>query len=625
MALLKKQSDKYWFIFICAVMTLVTLAVYWQMHRYDFVNFDDYYYVCKNPHVLSGLTADGVIWAFTTDVSSHWHPLTWLSLMLDCQLFGPHPAGFHLVNLLLHIVNTLLLFTVLKKMTGALWQSAFVAALFALHPLHVESVAWISGRKDVLSALFWFLTMGAYLAYVRCPGAFRYTVTLVLFALGLMAKPMLVTLPFVFLLLDYWPLDRIKHFNRQNIYRLVLEKIPFFALVAVSSAVTFLVMRSSGTVIKMGKLSLNSRIANAVLSYVKYLYKMVWPQNLAAFYPLNAGSIPFWQVMMCALLLLGISIFVIRFGRNQKYLPVGWFWFIGTLIPVIGIIQVGSQGYADRYTYIPLTGLFIIIAWGFTDLSAKWKYRQIILGASAAIILSAMAVCTFFQAGYWRNSISLFEHTLEITKDNYMAHQSLAEALHDQGKTEQAIEHCHKALQIDKNFVPANISLGALMNDQGKNDEAIQYLTTAIQLDPAGRAYGEAGRAYGELGRAMADKGKMSEAVALFEKAIELEPDWVNPINALAWNLATYNDAKIRNPVRALQLAKRASELVSYENPAILNTLAVAYAANGDFARAIEIAEKALKLCAADQNALKKEIENQLILYKAGKPYIEAQ
>jgi tetratricopeptide (TPR) repeat protein len=622
MVLLKKQSDKYWFIFICAAMTIVTLAVYWQMHRYDFVNFDDPYYVTKNPHVLNGLSHDGVIWAFTTIHTGYWHPLTWLSLMLACQLFGPGPGGFHFINVLLHLANTLLLFAVLKKMTGSLWPSAFAAALFALHPLHVESVAWISEHKDVLSTFFLMLTIWAYARYAEQPKVARYLWVAVFLALGLMAKPMLVTLPFALLLLDYWPLSRLG--PKRSLTNLVIEKIPLFVMAAAVCAATFIAQKRSGAIGGTGNFSFPVRLANACISYMRYIVKMFWPARLAVIYPHPGRNVSIFYAAASVISLLVITILVIRFTKSRRYLFTGWFWYLGTLIPVIGIVQAGSQGYADRYTYTPLIGLFIIIAWGFKDLSAKWKYRQIILGASAVIIISAMAVCTFFQAGYWRDSISLFEHTLEITKDNYMAHQSLAEALHDQGKIEQAIEHCHKALQIDKNFVPADISLGSLMNDQGKNDEAIQYLTTAIQLDPAGRAYGELGRAYGELGRAMADKGKMSEAVALFEKAIVLEPDWVNPINALAWNLATYNDEKIRNPVRALQLAKRACELTNYENPAILNTLAAAYAANGDFARAIETSEKALKLCAAD-HALKKEIENQLILYKAGKPYIEAQ
>jgi hypothetical protein len=536
-----QQVKKSLIISIYFALTVSALLVFWQVRNFDFVNYDDDAYVYKNPYVLNGLTPAGVIWAFTTDTSSHWHPLTWLSLMLDCQLFGPGPAGFHLTNLFFHIVNTLLLFLVLKQMTNAIWQSAFVAALFALHPMHVESVAWIVGRKDVLSALFWFLTMGAYFAYIRRPGAFRYTVTLVLFALGLMAKPMLVTLPFVLLLFDYWPLDRFAasrivktagdkshkpapiHDGRAVLYRIIIEKIPFFALVAVSSIVTFMMMRSGGRVMNMDMLPLNSRIVNAVLSYVRYLYKMVWPQNLAAFYPFDIGEFPFWQVAACVLLLLVISIFVISFGRKQKYLPVGWFWFVGTLVPVIGFVQVGLQAYADRYTYIPYIGLFVMLTWGLPQLLSKWisasPQRKIALGLSMILILTTLGICTHRQTSYWKNSITLFSHVLEVTENNYVAYNNRSVAYGDLGCWSQAVEDVSQAVRINPNYARGHYNLGLAYANLGRLPEAIEAYKQAVRLKPNYiLAYNNLGVTYGNLDR-------LPEAIEAFKQVIKIKPD----------------------------------------------------------------------------------------------------
>ena len=433
-----EQVKKSLVLSIYFALAVSTLLVFWQVRDFDFIDYDDDLYVYKNQHVLNGLTADGVIWAFTTNRSANWHPLTWLSLMLDCQLFGPGPGRIHLINVLLHLANTLLLFAVLKKMTGSLWPSAFVAAAFALHPMHVESVAWIAERKDVLSTFFFLLTLAAYAGYVKRPSVYRYMLSLVLFAVGLMAKPMLVTLPFVLLLLDYWPLNRLmaqtaatsSHRGGKSVpaadkyltlYRIIIEKIPFFVLSAVSSVITFSVQQSSGAVADINILPLQNRVANAFLSYAKYIGKMFWPQDLAVFYPLNAvGSISLWQFVLYALLLVGVTFLVLRFCGTRKYLLVGWFWFVGTLVPVIGFVQVGSQAFADRYTYIPYIGLFIMIAWGLPELLSKWPYRKFALGISAVIALTAFGICAHQQVIYWNNSIALFSHALEVTQNNYL-------------------------------------------------------------------------------------------------------------------------------------------------------------------------------------------------------------
>jgi Flp pilus assembly protein TadD len=516
-----EQTKKTLVLLIYFALAVSALLVFWQVRNFDFVYYDDDDYVSANPHVLNGFSPDSIRWAFTTNLSSHWHPLTWFSLMLDCQLSlpgGPNAGRIHLVNVLLHIVNILLLFAVLKKMTGALWQSAFVAALFALHPLHVESVAWIAERKDVLSTFFWLLAMLAYAQYVKKPDAARYLLVLLIFALGLMAKSMLVTLPFVFLLLDYWPLDRIKNFNLQNIYRLVLEKIPFFAISIISSVITFLVMRSGGTVSDV--FSLNSRIANAFLSYAEYIGKMFWPSNLAVFYPFNAGSISFGLSAICALLLLVISIFVIRFGRNQKYLPMGWFWFVGTLIPVIGIIQVGRQAYADRYTYIPYIGLFIMLAWGLPQLLSKLPQRKIALGLSMAIVLTALGICAHRQTSYWKNSVTLFSHALAVTQNNYVAYNNLGIAYVDLGRWPEAIDNCKQAIKIKPNLAEAHANLGIAYAALDRRPEAIDAYKQAIKIKPDfAKAYYNLGVAYGELGRS-------TEAIEAFKQAILIKSDY---------------------------------------------------------------------------------------------------
>ena len=422
-------------------------------------------------------------------------------------------GGYHITNLIFHIVNALLLFIVLKQMTGCFGRAHLSAALFALHPLHVESVAWVSERKDVLSVFFWLLTMWAYLRYVNKPGISRYLLIVIFLALGLMSKPMLVTLPFVLLLLDYWPLER---FRRRTLFYLIGEKIPLFVISAASSVVTFLIQRSSMAVVSLNMLPLKFRILNAFVSYIGYIEKMFWPSHLAVFYPHPGRNISIPYAIISAGLLLVATVLVIRFAKNHRYLVTGWFWYIGTLVPVIGIIQVGIQGMADRYSYITLTGLFIIVAWAMPELLAKWQYKKIVLASLAILIVSTISICTYNQLRCWRNTSTLFQHTIDVTNDNYMA-----------------------------------------MNE----------LARFIAVDPKITAY---------------------------------------------------------NPYKAIQLAKEACKITHYSDPGNLDTLAVAYAAAGNFSKAIEITEKALELCqASDQETPKKELESRLALYKAGKPYVE--
>jgi protein O-mannosyl-transferase len=647
-----KNSNKNWSLLICLVLTFAIAAVYYQVCSYGFVGYDDQIYVYENHEIQNGFTLESVKWALATGYYGNWNPLTWLSYVLDWQIFGSNAAGFHFTNLIFHILNTLLLFLVLKKMTNAIWQSAFVAALFALHPLHVEAVAWISSRKDVLSIFFWLLTMAVYMRYVKQPNVFCYLLTLAVFALGVMAKPMLVTLPFVLLLLDYWPLDRIKRVDWKTISQLILEKIPFMALTAVFSVITFFTQRSSQNIHSLGQLDLESRICNVLVSYVKYMEKMFWPAGLTFFYPLAIPHESLLYAVISAVLLLTVTILILRLAKGYRYLFIGWFWYLGTFVPVIGLVQIGDHSMADRYTYITLTGLFIIIAWGLPDLLGKWPHRKIILWVSSLIVLSVLAVCAYFQQQYWKDSITLCQHALAVTENNYSAHFGMAQTLLDQNRFSDAEVESRKYLQIKPDDPGALNILGIALSRQGKYDEAVKYYNKALQIKPkyaaahdniartlvlqgkfdqAAEHFTEVLRlapgsaeAYYRLGQILVQSGKINKAVVHFEKALQLKPDWVEPMNAMAWCLAVNEKTAVRNPDKAVKLAQRTCELTNYKEPALLDTLAVAYAAAGDFDKAVETAQKALELCqSSGQETVKEQIKSRLVLFKNKKPYIE--
>jgi tetratricopeptide (TPR) repeat protein len=516
-------------LLICLALTVVTIAVYYHLCTYDFVSYDDLRYVCKNSNIQTGITLKTLKWAFTSGYAGNWHPLTWLSHMLDWQLFGSNAGGHHTTNLIFHIANTLLLFLVLKKMTGMLWPSAFVAAMFALHPLHVESVAWVSERKDVLSAFFWILTMWAYACFVSRPKIWRYLLVAVFFALGLMAKPMLVTLPFVLLLLDYWPLNRLQnnHFGR-----LVLEKIPFFVLSAASIVVTFLIQRTWGAVATITAVPLQFRVSNALISYVKYIDKMVWPVNLAIFYPHPVLNASFYFAILSAVLLLAVTFLILRLAANHRYLVTGWFWYIGTLVPVIGLVQVGSQAMADRYSYITLTGLFIIIAWGLPDLLGKWPNRKIVLWGASLMVLSALAMRTYFQQQYWKNSITLGQHTVDVTEDNYVAHFGLSEDMHKQGRLDEAMYHCLEAVRIRPNSLEADTRMGNILQSAGRFDEAVKMYRKCLQREPNNP------NMLNDTGVALGLQGKFDEAVEYLTKALKIKPDFAAAHANLGYTLS---------------------------------------------------------------------------------------
>ncbi|MGA2171915.1 MAG: tetratricopeptide repeat protein [Sedimentisphaerales bacterium] len=475
-------------VLICLVLALATFAVYRQVRNNDFIDFDDDLYVTANDNIQKGPTLETVKWSFTTTHAYNWHPLTWLSHSLDCRCFGLNPAGHHLTSLAFHVANTILLFLVFLQMTGFLWRSAFVAALFALHPLHVESVAWVAERKDVLSTFFWLLTMWLYVRYTKRPGFITYLPIVLAFALGLMAKQMLVTLPFVMLLLDYWPLNR---FGRQqgggktnNVFRCFIEKIPLLVLSFIAALIVLYVQSKATLVRSALQIPIAPRLANALLAYAEYIIKMFYPLNLGVLYPFPLTNPPLWQVLTAGLLLLCATIAVFRFSRNRRWLIVGWLWYLGTLVPVIGIVQVGLQAMADRYTYVPLIGLFLIIAWGGAELTEKLIYRNVVLSISAVIILISLSVISYRQVSYWKDSITLFKHTAAVTKDNDIMHFNLGRLLLKQGDTGQAIYHWTEAVRIKPDQPTIHRGLAVLFTRQGDINRAIYHYRQVLIYRP---------------------------------------------------------------------------------------------------------------------------------------------
>ena len=573
-------KDRWTVLAVCVFLAAITFAVFGQTLRHEFVNLDDDQYVSENPVVQKGLTWEGFRWALTYGQIGHWHPLTWLSHMLDCQLYGLQAGGHHLTNVLLHTGTVILLFLVLRRMTGFLWRSAFVAAVFAIHPLRAESVAWIAERKDVLSAFFFMLTLGAYVRYVRRPPSLiRYGVVVLLFALGLLSKNMLVTMPFVLLLLDYWPLNRLSNFTPQVLLRLVAEKIPLLVLTVGSCVATALVPEK---VPAGNNLFFGLRMENAVVSYVTYLWQMIHPSGLVCLYPNPVNYLPLWQVAGAVGLLLAISGTAWAFRRTHPCLIVGWLWYVGMMIPVIGIVQISYYAHADRYTYLPQIGLYLLLTWAAADLCAGWRHRRLVLGGCSTVILVALIFCAHTQVSYWRNSESLWTHVLACTSDNYTAHNNLGDALFQKGNV----------------------------------DEAITQYQTALQIKP------DYAGAHNNLGNALLQKGRVDEAITHYQAALQIKPDYAEAQNNLAWVLATSPQTSLRNGSKAVELAQRANQFTGGENPIILHTLAAAYAEVGRFSDARRSAQKAIELAqAAGQKDLAGQLNDELKLYEAGLPF----
>ena len=592
---------------MAALLVLVTIALYWPATGHDFVNYDDPDYVTGNPHVQGGLNWEGVKWAFLNPVSSNWHPVTILSHMLDCQRYGLNPWGHHLTNVLLHALNALLVFALLQQLTGAAWRSLLVAAVFAVHPLRVESVAWVAERKDVLSGCFGLLSLLAYARYAGRPviGNQRpvtsgrksgtpaprnglqttnyqslitdrrllfYLLSFLFLALGLLSKPMLVTWPFVMLLLDYWPLRRCEYSasssRRSTVLRLLTEKIPFVALAAAASFVTFAVQQRGGSVSAAQSLPLGERSANALMSYCRYLGKLFWPTDLAIFYP-HPGHWPVAKVLLAGGLILGISVLLLAWRRRYPFLLVGWLWFLGTLIPVIGLVQVGAHSMADRYTYLQLIGVLVLAVWGADELSRRWPC---LLSAGAVAGLTAIALCmavTRQQLGHWLDSETLFRHAIEVTENNSLAHSNLGIALVTKGQTEAAIRQLQEAVRLQPDYAIAHNNLGIALVRNDQLDEAIHHLQEALRLAPdypdarhnlavvvdekdqldatisqcqeAIRLKPDDAEAHNRLGIALGKKRQTDQAISQFQEALRLKPDYAEAQSNLACALGTKN------------------------------------------------------------------------------------
>ncbi len=572
---MSSQGEQPMRITISLFLTVVTFLVYMQVLDHGFLNFDDTQYVTENSHVNKGLTHEGVIWAFTQPYASNWHPLTWLSHMLDFELYGLNPSSHHLTSLFFHIANTLLLFGVLLKMTGALWRSGMVAALFALHPLNVESVAWIAERKNGLSTFFWFLTLWAYVGYVYKKRKGTYLLVVLFLALGLMAKPMLVTLPFTLLLLDFWPLKRwgcVTASTAKTLMPLIWEKIPLFLLAFGSMVITYKVQKGSGAMRSAELGSLYSRIANALVSYVEYLEKMLWPHGLSVFYPHPGDALPVWKVLVCGCLLAGVTLWVLRVFRRAPYLAVGWFWYLGTLVPVIGIVQVGEQAMADRYMYIPLIGIFIAIVWGLPELMKNAKQKLLPTLAGAFIFL--LMVLTWVQVGYWKNSITLYEHAIAVTENQtpsfVIVYNNLGHALVKEKRYEEAVTQFQQGLKINPSYSKTHNNLGFALNELKRYDQAVAHYQQAINIEAnyaetynnradklkqegkveasiayyneATRFEGDYAEAHFNLGVTRGQQGRTEEAIAQYQRVLEIKPDFTRAYNNLASLLGQQGD-----------------------------------------------------------------------------------
>ena len=588
----------------------VIVTVFGQTLQHDFVNYDDNRYVYENAVIRQGLTSRGIIWAFTHSHSENWHPLTTLSHLLDCQIYGLNPGGHHFTNLLLHIIATLLLFLFLQETTSAVWASAFVAVVFAIHPLRVESVAWIAERKDVLSGVFFMVTLLVYVYYSRRPNAWRYLAVAGAFVCGLMSKPMLVTVPVLLLLLDYWPLRRT-----ECLKWVILEKLPLFGLSIASSVVTLLVQRP--TISSLAGLPLRMRVANAIVSIALYLWQLVWPAKLAVFCPYPRVPYNAWLVIGCAVGIAPVTGAVILLRKNFPYLLVGWLWYLVMLVPVLGLVQVGLQAHADRYTYLPLIGILMAVAWITVDLTRRWSYQRLVVGGCSIAVLLLLSACSYQQVGYWRDSISLWNRALAVTANNDIAHLCLAEALLQRGKLHEAIAHSQAAIDIRPENAGALGRVPVMLTDK-QTQAAIELWEARL------KANSNDTDAHNNLGVVLIQSGDPHGAITQWEQTLAIKPNDGNAENNLAWLLATCPDTTIRNGRRAVELAESATRLPGGRDPIVLRTLAAAYAERGDFSRAIEVGQRAAESARAGQNpSLAETIEREIAEYRNGTAHRE--
>lgn len=698
-------------VFISCLLVTLVLAAYFRACKNGFV-FDDELYVVKNSYVHAGLTRASFLWAFTSTYLVNWHPLTWLSLQLDYQLYGLNPKGFHLTNVALHAANAVLLFLALRGMTGAVWNSAAAASLFALHPLHVESVAWVTERKDVLSTFFWMTTLLCYLAYVRRPSAGRYLAVLSSFALGLLAKPMLVTLPCVLFLLDYWPLRRLSAGSlarqdlpqapalsppmggapRVSLLWCLLEKLPLFVLVVASSLITLHAQEANR--LPVARLGFEARLANALVSYALYLRNMVWPVGLAAFYPhesllasgQGSGSpLLAWKVVGSACLLLLISVYAVGVRRRAPYVLVGWLWFLGTSMPVIGIVQVGKQAMADRYTYVPLIGIYVLLTWLLSEWANRLRAPVALVVPAFCCVLLGCGVCTWYQVANWRDDMALWGHAVRVTRNNWLAHDNLGKVLAQQGRVAQAAAHFAEAVRVYPDDAKSRSNLASALAQLGRHkeavpqfeemirrqpndalahknlakslmwlwrlDEAVFHLREAVRINPddadAHRNLGlvlsfagqkaEAveslrravelapGLSFFDLAYVLQQAGREEEARTYYARALQIAPLWPQNASRAAWMMATHPDPNSRHGALAVKLAEQACQATSNEDPACLDALAAAYAEVGRFDDAIGTVRRALGLMTGDLRERSWPLRRRLELYESRQPFRAGQ
>jgi protein O-mannosyl-transferase len=603
-AMRSKTSERGIVAGICLGLVALVWFVFGQTRTFPFINFDDPEYVYEVPEINSGVSPHNLKWAFTHWPSTNWFPLQNISHMIDFTLFGSNPGAFHVTNVVLHTIAAVLLFLVLLFFTNAIWRSAFVAAVFAIHPLRVESVAWIIERKDVLSGAFFMLTLGAYFYYTRKPSVARYVMMSIFLAAGLLSKAMLVTTPLILLLLDYWPLRRAqkshvtRHMSQVSSCRdLIVEKIPLFFIALI---VAFLTSRGIAPAHSAAdQLPFFARVANALVSYLVYIWQTIWPANLGVFYPFPQSGLPIWQPILAAAILLAITIAVVGLRKSRPYLFVGWLWYLIMLAPVIGIVQVNLQAHADRYTYLPQIGLLIMVTWAVADflktpnaqrrtsnveskpLNSALNVERWTLSVFCCAIIIALALTSRVQASYWRDSETLWSHTLAVTENNYFAHASLADLLMRRGRVKEAIEHSEKALEIRPNDADAQNNLGL----------------------------------------AMLQTGDTKRAVAHLEKALAIDPGHMNAEVNFAWVLATSSEDSLRNGARAVQLAEDVMNRAGHSNAIVLRTLAAAYAETGRFNDAIAAAQQAIEIARATGNqGLIGDLERSIAAYQLNQP-----
>jgi protein O-mannosyl-transferase len=619
---------------VCVFLTAIIWAVFGQTGWFQFVNYDDLNYVVQEPHVAAGLTWQHAGWAFTHVHSGNWHPLTTISHMLDGSIFGVRPGPQHLVNVLLHSISAVLLFLALEKLTGgpsrtgSIWPSAFVAAVFAIHPLRVESVAWISERKDVLSGVLFMMTLLAYASYARRRTVIRYASTAIFLAAGLMSKPTVVMTPFVLLLLDYWPLQRFnlsgprtdeatdERGRTESLGKLLLEKIPFFLLSLGLAVMTILAQKFA--IGSTSQLPLKWRLSNAVLSYFEYVRLTFWPHDLIPFYIHPEGRLELWRLALSAATIVLITAVAWIWRSRRKYLLIGWAWYLIMLIPAIGLMQVGLQAKADRYTYLPQIGLLIMIGWLVRDLLASWRKRKILFPAAAAISLGTLSVLSFWQTSRWRDSESLWTYTLGITPESDMAHTGLAALLYDRAQLDEAIQHYRVALSHRPENGVAQSGIARALADQHKGAEAMAHWKKAVEIEPDNI------QASNEVALSYVRAGDWAAGIRQWENTLRFDPDNFDACNNLSWALSTVNDPGLRNPGRALELARRAIELAQDKSPAVYRTLAVAYGENHLFAEGIAIAEEGLRLSERlGTKAVTSDLERCIAAFQNGKTWRE--